>query len=79
MTQTLLTDWHLPAPARTLQEHQPPAADSDNTLGRLLLAAAGFFPKRYQALKPRATAEAAHTVSAIKKGTKREVRRDIVA
>ena len=44
-----------------------------------MLVAAGFFPKRYQALKPRVTAEAAHTVSAMRKGTKREVRRDIVA
>jgi len=44
----------------------------------LLLVAAGFLPKKCHALKPSATAEDAQTVSAIKKGTKRDVRRDIV-
>src|SRR5687768_14063521 len=56
----------------------PAWIDSANTLGRWLLAVAGLFPKRYQALKPKVTAETAHTVRAIRKGTKRELRREIV-
>ena len=44
--------------------------------GRALLGMVGFFPKKCQAVKPRVTAEVAHTVRAIRKGTKREARGD---
>ena len=52
--------------------------ESTCSFARVLAAAVGFFPNTYHAPKPRSTALEAHNVSAIKKGTKRELRREEV-